>query len=273
MRALTVLVLSVVAFACGKSPVPDAGVVDAGEVVAAPVCLPDWVDGGTSIDGGPLDFSCRGQAPAPGGQAVLVVAGKATRAGFVRNPVSGVLVELLQLDGTVLASTLSGDGGTYELTFDAGCYPLDGEVRATHPQQDAGFYVSHSVPAAPWRLDRSGLELVLFDSSSRGLAAGIAGVTIIEGTAVLALTVDDCAGNPVEGALVSTVGGVGVVRYVGASGLPSAMQLATAPSGQAVIFNLPVPSVEVIVTLDGGVIGQRVVPLHADSPSGTVITP
>lgn len=272
MRVLTVLMLSVVALACGKSPVPDAGV-DAGVVVAPPVCLPDGVDAGAPVDGGPLDFSCRGEAPAPGGQAVLVVAGTATRAGFVRTPVPGVLLELLQRDGTVLASTLSGDGGIYELTSDTGCSPLDGEVRATHPDPDAGFYVSYSVPAAPWRLDRSGLELVLFDLSTRGLAAGIAGVTIIDGTGVLALTVHDCAGNPVEGALVSTVGGVGVVRYVGASGLPTSMQLATAPSGQAVIFNIPVPGVELIATLDGGVIGQRLVPVHADALSGTVLTP
>ena len=67
MRVLTLLLLSVIGMACGKSPAPDAGV-DAGELVPPPVCLPDVIDAGTPIDGGPLDFSCRGQATAAGGK-------------------------------------------------------------------------------------------------------------------------------------------------------------------------------------------------------------
>ena len=147
-------------------------------------------------------------------------------------------------------------------------------MRATNPSPDAGFYVSYSVPDAPWSHDRSGLELVLFDNSSRGLAAGLSNVTLVDGTAVLALTVLDCLGNPVEGVVVSTASGAGAVRYISPFGLPSSTLTSTGPTGDAVIFNLPGSSAEVIATLDGGqVVGQRVVPVHPDSATGTFLSP
>lgn len=277
MRALTVVMLGGVVFACGQSGAPDAGLlVDAGALDAggpAPVCLLDREDAGPGSDAG-LDFSCRGLAPAPGGQAELVVSGLVTRAGLVRAPLPSVQVDLLALDGTVLASTFSGDAGAYRLTFDAGCSPLDGEVRATHPSPDAGFFVSYSVPDAPWRHDRGALELVLFDGQTRGLAAGLANVTLVEGTAVLALTVVDCAGEPVPGAVVATASGAGDIRYVGASGLPTTQLSSTGPGGDVVLFNLPGTSVDVSATLDGGVVvGRRVVPVHPDAASGTFLSP
>ena len=272
MRVLRVLSLSVVVFACGKSEVPDAGAADAGfdAGVVAPVCLPNLQDAGDG-DGG-LDFSCSGRVRAPGGQAELVITGKTTRAGFVRTGLPGVQVDLLDLNGTVLATTVSTDGGVYRLTYDAGCSPVDGEVRATHPPDDAGFALSYNVPSAPWQYDRGKLELVMFDRATSGLAAALASVTIIPGTAVLALTVEDCSDNPVESALVSSASG-GTVRYVGAAGLPVTSQTATAASGQVVIFNVPGSSATVMATLDGGVIAQRTVPVHADAATGTTLSP
>ncbi len=271
MRALTVVISCVVFFACGKSEVPDAGVVeDAG--VLAPVCLVDVEDARPASDAG-LDFSCRGQPLPSGGQAELAITGKTTRAGFMRTPMRDIRVDLLRIDGTVLSSATSDDAGVYRLTFDAGCFPLQGEVRATHPSPDAGFALSYSSPGTPWRHDRSNLELVLFDESTRGLAAGIANVTLVDGGAVLAMTVEDCAGNPVEGAVVTTASGAGEVRYVGASGLPSSTQASTGAKGDVVIFNLPGESVEVSASLDGGVFAQRVVKIHGDAATGTFLSP
>lgn len=271
-----VLISSVVVFACGKSEVPDAGMLDAGTAedagFVAPICLVDVEDAGPASDAG-LDFSCRGLPPPAGGQAELVVTGKTTRAGFMRTPMANILVELLRPDGTVLASATSSDAGLYRLTFDAGCFPLAGEVRATHPSPDAGFALSYSSPATPWRHDRSNLELVLFDESTRGLAAGIANVTLVDGGAVLAMTVEDCAGSPVQGAVVTTASGAGQVRYVGASGLPSSTQVSTGASGDVVIFNLPGDTVDVSASVDGGVIAQRVVKVHGDAATGTFLSP
>ncbi len=273
------MVLAVVlAFGCGKSetPGPDAGpTVDAGVDAGPPppVCLGDRPD--ASIDAGwdgGFDFSCRGRTPSAGGQPELVITGNSTRAAFTRNGLPGVVLELLALDGTVLASTTSGDGGLYRLAYDAGCTAVAGEVRATSPNVDAGFYVSYAVPESPWRYDRSGLELVLFDGSARTLAAAVASVTLVDGTAVLAVTVEDCDGNPVEGAEVTT-GDAGVVRYVGASGLPTMTLTRTGPTGDLVIFNLPGTSVQVTATRNGEIVGQRGVPLHANGATGTVLAP
>lgn len=276
MRVPMVLISSVVVLACGKAEVPDAGTIDSGTVedagFVAPVCLVDVEDAGPPTDAG-LDFSCRGLPLPVGGQAELVVTGKTTRAGFMRTPMANILVELLRADGTVLASSTSNDAGSYRLTFDAGCSPLAGEVRATHPSPDAGFALSYSAPGSPWRHDRSNLELVLFDESTRGLAAGIANVTLVDGGAVLAMTVEDCAGNPVEGAVVTTASGTGQVRYVGQSGLPSSTQTTTGAKGDVVIFNLPGDTVDVSASLDGGVIAQRVVRVHGDAATGTFLSP
>lgn len=273
MRHLTTSLLALCLFACGKPETPDAGT-DAGPLDAGPVsppsCLPDTFDAGLASDAG-NDFTCRGRAPGTGGQAQLVITGKATRAGFTRTPISGVQIDLLSNTGEVLATTITGDGGVYRLTYDAGCYPLDGEVRATHPPDDAGFSLSYASPPAPWRYDRSNLELVLFDYSTSQLAAGLANVTLVDGGAVLALTVDDCNSDPVEGALVTTTSGV--VRYVGAAGLPTSTQAATSATGELVIFNILGTSVEVTATLDGGALSQRTVRVHPDSPTGTSLEP
>ena len=271
MRVPVVLISSVVVFACGKSEVPDAGAVDSGFVVA-PVCLIDVEDAGAATDAG-LDFSCRGRPPASGGQAEFVITGKTMRAGPTRTPMRDIKVELLRTDGTVIASATSTDGGVYRLTFDAGCFPLQGEVRATHPSPDAGFALSYASPGTPWRHDRDDLELVLFDESTRGLAAGIANVTLVDGGAVLALTVEDCSGNPVEGAVVTIAGRAGEVRYVGQSGLPSSTLVSTGAKGDVVIFNLPGDTVDVSASLDGGVIAQHVVRVHGDAATGTFLSP
>lgn len=276
MRANVVALMAVVGLACGKTA-PDGGVAPdggaQGDAGAGSACLADALDAGEAPDDGGRDFSCRGQAPGEGGQAELVIAGKATRAGLARLPLPGVQLELLDLAGAVLASATADDGGAYQLVADAGCAPLDGEVRATHPDPDGGFYLSYAVPFEPWRYDRGGLELVLFDKVARSLVAGFASVTLVDGTAVLALTVTDCAGRPVADAVVSTADDAGTVRYVGSSGLPTTTLAATGSGGEAVIFNLPGARVEVTAWLDGGVVGRRVVPIHADAATGTVLGP
>ncbi len=275
MRAFTLLLVGSLA-ACGSSSPPDAGVPDAGAVDAGPTltCLADTVDGGNADAGwdGGLVFSCRGKAPARGGQAELVISGTVTRAGFSRTALPDIQVELLRPDGTVVASTSSDDAGRYRLTFDAGCEPVGGEVRATHRSPDAGYFVSWSSPPAPWIRDRERLEMVLFDTSTSALAAALAGVTIVDG-GVLALRVADCDGNPVEGAVVTTGGGAGAVRYVRADGLPSSTLAATSSTGDVLIFNLPGTTVEVSAMLDGGLIGKRVIPIHTNAVSGSSLTP
>jgi len=277
------LVLAVMLSACGTPSGSDAGVdsgapFDAGFDAGPPaVCLVDKLDAGPDDAGwdGGYDFSCRGVTRSPGGQGELIITGKTTRAGLTRTGLGGITVDLLGPDGTVLATTISSpDGGAYRLTFDAGCQPLDGRVRATSSDADAGFAVAFAVPDAPWQYDRSNLELVMFDPSTQGLAAAFAGVTLVDGASALAMTVEDCAGNDVEGAVVD-IGDAGDVRYVGTSGLPSNMLSATGASGDLVIFNVPadVPSVTVTARRNGQIIGQRVVPVQARTVTGTFLSP
>ncbi len=277
MRVLFILMLAVLGVACGTPVTPpvDAGT-DAG-LDAGPqsVCLADTVDAGAASDAGwdgGYDFSCRGRAAIRGGQAELVIAGFATRAGFARKPMADIRIDLLAATGSVLATQTTDDAGNYRLTFDAGCEPLNGEVRATHPSADAGFYVSYAIPAAPWNRDRSSLEIFMFDTQTAGLVAALSNVTVTDG-GVLALHVADCDGIAIAGAVVSTAGDAGVVRYIGASSLPSGTATATNSSGDALIFNLPGTSVEVTARLDGGVIASRVIAVHPNAVSGSTLFP
>lgn len=270
--------LAVAMVACGKAPAPldagfDAGTSnDAGS--SGPICLEDTVDAGATDAGwdGGYDFSCRGRAPAAGGQAELVVSGKVTLAGFSRNPLEGATVELLSATGVTVTTVTTDDAGTYRVAADAGCEPRDGQLRASYPP-DSGVFPTYYLPPAPWTRDRGGLELVLFDRGSRGLAGTIANVTINDGTAVLAIRTVDCAGNPVEGVTVSSSSDAGAVRYVAMSGLPSPSLTSTGPSGEAVIFNLPAGSVDVRATLpDGGVL-SRPIGLRADAITAATLVP
>jgi hypothetical protein len=286
VRASTGLTLGLFAFglACGsKSETPDAGPADAGSVdagpvdsgVVVPVCLDDAIDSGSEDAGiewdGGYDFSCRGQASASGGQAQLDVSGKVTRAGFTRTPLADVQVDLLRRDGMVLATAISDDAGIYALSFDAGCAVLDAEVRATSRDVDAGFHLTYALPPAPFSRDRAALELVLFDESTKTLVAALANVAIVDAGAVLAMRVGDCGGHGIEGAVVSV--DAGTVRYVGTNGLPSSVLTSTTATGDVIIFNLPGSSVAVTAFVDGGVVGQRVVPVHADAVSSTTLRP
>jgi hypothetical protein len=264
---------------CGTTPGPDGGVdggADAGfDAGPPPVCLADRPDASVSDAGwdGGYDFSCRGQAQPGGGQAELIITGVTTRAGFTRTPMGGVRVELLAGDGTVVASTFSNDAGVYRLAANAGCVPFAGEVRGTSLDVDAGFAPAYAVPDSPWRYDRGNLELVLFDPGSQALAAALSNVILAPDTAALALSVEDCNGNSVAGAIVSTSGDAGAVRYVGASGIPSSMLTETTSSGDVVIFNVPGNVLTVTATLNGTVIGQRAVPVHPNSVTGTTLAP
>lgn len=266
----------------GPKPVPDAGLdaavdTDAGtDAGVQPVCLGDAPDG--SVDGGALDggrdagndFSCLGRPTPPGGQATLVVAGTVTTAGFTRRPRADIPVALCAKDGTVLATGTSDDAGAFTLSTAAGCEPLDGYVRTVNGP-DAGLFDAYYVPSQPWRYDREGVELVLFDSVTRNLVGQIAGVTIQNGTGVVALTIADCADEPVGGAVLSIDGGV--VRYVAASGLPSATLTATDTTGEALVFNLA-PGTATLTAVSGATsIGPRTLPVFADGVTATTLMP
>jgi hypothetical protein len=281
-RVSAFFILALALVGCGTPTGTDAGVdsgmnggtmdsgFDAGPV---PMCLVDRLDAGPDDAGwdGGYDFSCLGQPRPGGGQAELILSGITTRAGFNRTPMAGIQLDLVLLDGTVVATTFSNDAGTYRLAADAGCQPFDGEVRATSLDVDAGFAVAYALPNAPWRYDRGGLELVLFDNSTQGLAAALANVTLVDGNAALAISVEDCAGNSVQGATVTVP--AGDVRYVGSTGLPSSMLTSTSASGDLIIFNVPGTSVAVTATFDGGVIAQRNFPVHPRAVTGSTLTP
>lgn len=269
--------VAVVLAACGKTPspldsgVPDAGSPDAGGPDAGRQCLDP--DAGPPVDAGERDggdFSCAGQTPPQLATVTFTVDGTVTAAGISRNPVDGALVELFNAGGTLLDSELSVDGGRYALTTNVDCAPLDGYLRASKP--DAGFYDIYYYPTFPWRRPRAALELVVFDNAARQLVSGFAGVTIQNGTAALALGVDDCAGAPVSGATVTT-NPSGDVRYVAGNGLPTSGAMSTSAKGQALVFNLPPGPVTITVNARGQTFRVRTIDARVDAITSTTMTP
>ena len=268
MRPLFLLLL---AAACSSPPAPiDAGTdagADAGRTCLDPDAGPTPDAGG--LDGG--DLTCLGQPLPTVAVDALAIEGFVSSAGLVRNPVAGALVELFDSSGALLDSaTTTADGGRYQLDTVIGCAPLSGSVRGSNP--DAGFFDIWYYPPQPWRRSRAGLELTIFDTAARNLAAGIAQVTIQNGTGALALGVEDCTGTPISGATVSTNAG-GDVRYVSDLGLPSMMLTATTGKGQVLVFNVAPGDVMLTATVNGQTLRTKTVGVRADAITATTLVP
>jgi hypothetical protein len=270
LRRLALPTLCIFAAACGKAPAPDAGV-DAG-VDAGATCLdPDAgpADAGAG-DGG--DLSCLGQPLPVGAVGHLTISGFVTAAGIARKPIDGALVELFDPSGTrVLSSALSAtDGGTWSVDTDLGCTPSVLALRAGKP--DAGFADGWYYPPAPFRRDRQGLELVVFDAAAQALVAGIAQVTIQPGTGAIALGVDDCSGRAVFGATVAS-SPAGTVRYISELGFPSTNEMATTSKGQALIFNVAPGAVQLTATVGGQTLRSKTITVRDGTITTTTLTP
>lgn len=221
-------------------------------------------DGGTGPTG---SFDCLGDPLPTTAANPITVSGQALAGAFSPGPLTDALVTAFAT-GTAesLAVDTSDAGGLYLLTVATGGVPLNGYVRV----QKGGYITTYGYPAVP--LVASAIQNVLVPTSGEiDLLEFAADVTQAAGNGFIGVVVVDCAGDPIQGATVSTNGG-GTVRYNSGS-TPSPSATSTAADGVAYVFNVTPGDVIVSATGGGHVLRAHTVNARADAVTLTEVMP
>src|SRR5262249_4677296 len=120
--------------------------------------------------------------------------------------------------------------GTAQLTATTNGMPIDSYVTATGMP---AYAVTHQYPSRPYDQDQD-LVVPLITFNDLSLLAEAGGTVFATSKAQLKITVVDCDGHPMAGAVVSMPSGE-IVYEAGGSPSPSANQ--TDMSGNAYVFN------------------------------------
>ncbi len=179
-------------------------------------------------------------------------------------PVTEATVEAVGItNDQPVASTTSAAQGAFSLTVQTGGVPLDGYARLTK----TGLRRTVVYPPAPLSASFAGLPAPMASQSTFGTLASLAGATQDDTTnGALLVLVTDCAGDAVDGAIVTaTQGGtaVGTVIDLGELGQPGAFA----------VFNVPAGVTTVGATYDGQAFRSHDVKAFAASsaaPDGTI---
>lgn len=223
-------------------------------------------DGGTGPTG---DFACLGDplpttAPDPITVSGLVRANFLTPAGLPDAQVVAFTAAAAELG---LDSTDAG--GQYSLSVATGGTPLNGYIRVT--KVGATPYVpTYAYPAVP--LAANAVQNMLVPTTGEiDLLEFTTGVTQQGGNGFIGIVVVDCAGDPIQGATVST-SPAGTYRYnVGTTPSPNATS--TAADGVAYVFNVTAGDVIVNAIGGGHPLRAHTVNARADAVTLTEVAP
>jgi hypothetical protein len=179
---------------------PDIDAADQPDIDAAD--QPD-IDAGPTTDAMPqmVDLSCIG-APSPT-EAVdpLTLTGVVSEVGLGgKTPVADAVIEAYLPPLELLASDSSASDGSFVLNTDTGGEPLDAFARASK----ATYMSTWLYPPDPLTENLTNVPMLLISESNVGLLELLLGITIDEEAGIVSLIVLDCAGNPVQGAMVTT---------------------------------------------------------------------
>jgi hypothetical protein len=221
-------------------------------------------DGGTGPTGA---FDCLGEPLPTTAANPITVSGQAQAGAFSPTALTSALVTAFAT-GTAesLAVDTTDAGGLYSLTVATGGVPLNGYVRF----QKGGYITTYGYPAVP--LVASAIQNVLVPTATEIDVLELAtDVTQPAGKGFIGVVVVDCAGDPIQGATVSTNGG-GTVRY-NAGTTPSSTATSTAADGVAYVFNVTPGDVIVSATGGGHVLRAHTVNARADAVTLTEVMP
>ncbi len=210
LHNLRLLVMSILAAACGSGPVAEGP--DASTVVDTPTIA-----------------------------ATLRVTGKTVMASVGRSQeFTRVEVSVFRNGAQVpLATTFSGSDASYAVTLTTNGTAIDGYVLARYRD----FVDTYFYPPAPMDSDVADLAVVIVTPALFHVAEEAAvGVTLEPVRGWSLVRVVDAANRPVPGAVVSSTP-PGIVRYNGSDARPSKTATVTNDDGVAYAVNLPVGDV------------------------------
>ena len=224
----------------------------------------------------PANFACLG-APlpttAPANVTLAGIAKTVTTTG--QNPVAGITVTAFSSAGATLESDTSDSAGAYSITTASGGVPVDGYAQAT----GTGYMTTYLYPAAPIADNIDNATALVIDAGTFFAIQVIAGLGGLgdgqqPGNGWIGVIVEDCNGDPVEGATVTTSPAGSAIRYLGPpDGLPVADDTSTDASGLALVFNVPAGNVEVDASFGGHSLREHTVNARPDVNTTTLVMP
>jgi hypothetical protein len=223
---------------------------------------------GSDSSGPAAGFECLGQALPTTAPALVNVTGTVNANVLSPNPVPHAFVYGFRTgDTTHLAGDTTDTPGRYSLSILTGGLPVNGYVAIS----DSGHHLdTYAYPAVPLAADAT--ENVLMISSAEVTLIGpVLGVTQDPANGLMVIVVENCAGQPISGATVTTTP-AGTVRYNGPSG-PNEAATSTAADGISYVFNVPAGNVVVHANASGHTLRQHTVNAHANAFTLTAIQP
>jgi hypothetical protein len=213
-------------------------------------------------------YGCLGQ-PLPDVAADPVRIFGALRDPYSSDMIGGAAVEGFQVGlGARVFSTTSAADGSFSQSQGTGGAPRNAYLRVA----PNGYVPTYYFPAVPIVGDLQ-VEIQLFMASELMTLASAAGVTVDPTKAAFAVTVNNCRGEPVGGATVSTVP-AGDVRYIDATLTPSSTATATdSVTGTALIANVPVSNTTINATVGGMALRSHSIDAMAGALYQTEIQP
>jgi hypothetical protein len=270
---LGVLLSSSILAACGDNADP-TGSADARPTFDSPPGSPDAPgdpDAGPPADAAP-GFECNGVPIPTTAPDEITINGAVVAVGVSGNtPVVGATVDAFVTGVTdPVATTTTGAGGAYTLDLaNPPEVPADGYLRATA----AGHKTVYLYPPTLLYADITA-PILTIPNALFATFIGLAGGTVDAGNGVIALSVRNCANEPIEGAVVTTPAAGAQIRYNDpSSGLPSSTATTTADDGIAYIINVDAGAVEVDATINGIDFREHSVIVHdADNATENAMT-
>lgn len=212
------------------------------------------------IDAPGAPFGCI-NTPLPATADNPVTIGGTTTEPFTLTPIANTAVSA-QLPGiqTPIFVAHSDATGAFHQRQATGGQPLDAYFVAT----SNGYATTYYYPSRPITHDID-YPIVLLTSSDAATLSGAFQITFDPGKAQALMTINDCNGTPVAGAVVTTTP-AGTVRYF--NGVqPSATATSTDNQGVVMVANLPPGNVIINATVGG----MSFKALNVQSVAGTFI--
>jgi hypothetical protein len=218
--------------------------------------------------GGPaVGFECVNDALPTTAPAVVQVDGQILGNALSPGPIGGAIVTAFKTGvAESLAVDTSNTPGFYAVSLSTGNTPVNGYLRATH----SGQVDTYAYPARPLAANLTTNVLMPTQGELDFLSLAV-GVTQSASNGFIGVVVNDCSGNPVAGATVSTNPG-GTVKYNSANA-PSATATSTSDDGVAYVFNVPAGNVTVRANGGGETLREHAVNARAGKVTLTEIQP
>ncbi len=200
----------------------------------------------TAVPPSEYDFRCH-DAPAPDKAMNPVLLSGFANDSYTGGPLPGVTVDLIATgDDRVLATTSSDSGGGLRFEIATDFEPITQYSRMIRP----GHVDSYLYPSGPLWQDEINRAHPVIPPTWRDELAGHAGVTLDPGKGIVAVIVTDCAGERVEGAIVTFDPPADAVAYWDLT-FTEASSTQTTLNGHAWGFNVPAGEVHATVSFGG----------------------